>query len=73
MTRQITPKRRQPACGSVPTTDPADAVIRLRRAEYRLEVLAAAVRALTDNDAGTPAQRRQQACDAAAILDRGDL
>jgi hypothetical protein len=73
MTRQITSTRRQPACGSVPTTDPADAVIRLRRAEYRLEVLAAALRALVDTDAGTPAQRRQRAMNCTAVLDRADL
>ncbi|MEV4516657.1 hypothetical protein AB0K00_47865 [Dactylosporangium sp. NPDC049525] len=57
----------------MPTTDPADAMIRLRRAEFRLEVLAAALRTLADPDAGTPAQRRQRTSDAAAILDRAGL
>ncbi|WP_327001835.1 hypothetical protein OHA72_42920 [Dactylosporangium sp. NBC_01737] len=72
MTWQFTPKRRTPVCGTVPTTDPTDAVIRLRRVEFRLEVLAAALRTLTEADAGTPAQR-QRARDAAAMLDSACL
>lgn len=73
MAQHIAPIWRQRVCGPVPTTDPTDAALRLRRAELRIEALAAALRALADTTDGAPAHRQQQAIDAEAMLDGAGL
>lgn len=63
MTARTTAPRARPVHTRLPTTDTGDMVLRLCRAERRIEALAAAVRLLC-GDGTTPQQRR-----AAALLD----